>query len=68
MDDRSFEDLIGDLLAGQSPAYVSTRAGTYHRYYSCCSKRMTKGKVRRVPLELVKWLGYDPCNECKRDE
>lgn len=68
MDDRSFEKLIGDLL-GQG-VYVSTESGTYHYSRSCLEGLATKGKVRRVPVELVKWLGYAACTfkRCKTNE
>ena len=70
MDDRSFEELIGDLLGQGMPVYVSTESGTYHYSRSCLEGRVTKGKVRRVPVELAEWLGYAECTlkNCKPDE
>ncbi len=35
MDDRSFEELIGDLLGQGMPVYVSTESGTYHYSRIC---------------------------------
>ena len=69
MDDRSFERRIGDLFGQGMRVYVSTGQGAhiYHYSRSCLESRVTKGKVRKVPVELVKWLGYAECknNNCK---
>ena len=70
MDDRSFEELIGDLLGQGIRVYVSTESGTYHYSRSCLESLVTKGKVRPVPAELAEWLGYAKCikKNCKPDE
>ena len=70
MDDRSFERRIGDLFGQGMRVYVSTGQGAHIYHYnsrSCLESRVTKGKVRTVPVELVKWLGYAECknNNCK---
>ena len=56
MDDRSFERRIGDLFGQGMRVYVSTGQGAhiYHYSRSCLESRVTKGKVRTVPVELVK--------------
>ena len=72
MDDRSFEELIGDLSGQGMRVYVSTGAGAdiYHYSHSCLKRFIKTGKVRKVPVELVKWLGYAECknNNCKPDK
>ena len=70
MADRSFEELIGDLLGQGMRVYVSTESGTYHYSRSCLESLVTKGKVRAVPAELAEWLGYAKCTfkNCKPDE
>ena len=72
MDDRSFEELIGDLSGQGMRVYVSTGAGAdiYHYSHSCLKRFIKTGKVRTVPVELVKWLGYAECknNNCKPDK
>ena len=52
MDDRSFEELIGDLLGQGMRVYVSTESGTYHYSRSCLESLVTKGKVRRCRRNL----------------
>ncbi len=69
MDDRSFEELIGDLLGQGMRVYVSTKAGIYHYSRSCLERSITTSKVRTMPAELVEWLGYTKCTKnCKLDE
>ena len=75
MDDRSFEELIGNLSGQGMRVYVSTGQGahTYHYSRSCLEGSpaiKTDSKVRRVPVELVEWLGYAKCKKynCKPDE
>lgn len=72
MDDRSFEEIIGDLSGQGMRVYVSAGRGAdrYHYSRSCLESSVIKSKVRTVPVELVKWLGYAECknNNCKPDE
>ena len=73
MDDRSFEELIGNLSEQGMRVYVSTGLGAHIYHYSrgCLEGRVIKGsKVRKVPVELMKWLGYAECknNNCKPDK
>ena len=68
---ETFENLLPDLEANLSPTvYVSTGTGAHIYHYSrdCLERHLTTGKVRRVPVKLVKWLGYAECgNNCSPD-
>ena len=72
MDDRSFEELIGDLSGQGMRVYVSTGLGAHIYHYSrgCLEGSLRDGKVRKVPVELMKWLGYAEYknNNCKSDK
>ncbi len=68
MEVKDFADLMQDLEANSSPdVYVTLWTGErYHLRFDCgYLGRSEPSQIRRIPLKLAKWLGYEKqCEHC----
>ena len=68
---KDFSDLMQGLLAELPAVYVAF-GSSYHRldgFDNCAGLKIAcPDNVRRIPLDLAKWLGYEPCGICKPDK